>query len=355
MDKRISSFAVFDLETTSLPDWNFNKTSITEISIHGLRIENVANATDCSIPRISHKLTLLFNPRMMIHPNSEKITQLNNEMLETESSMDVNAANIIINFLKHLRQPVCLVAHNGDKFDFPILKYAFKKLDMEIPEDVLCLDSLTAFKDLDLAQKEQTNEDTREDFVLPLPDIQKSNRKERESNALLPSDESNDSVLDLNIDDVNIPVNADKIDNFEDQTFTRSLRSPEKETLDSVINRQTLNETTPKRMPNYAKIGEKRKRQETPESYTSSGPRARKSLFGSTTAMTPISTATKIKSYKLTSIYERLFGSAYLNAHNAEADVISLQKIILKYGKSFVDYAEKNAKPFSEVKKLGAS
>lgn len=51
-------------------------------------------------------------------------------MLEHESSFNQDAANILTNFLKHLRQPVCLVAHNGYSFDFPVLKHAFSKLEL---------------------------------------------------------------------------------------------------------------------------------------------------------------------------------------------------------------------------------
>lgn len=55
---------------------------------------------------------------------------MSNYSLEKESHFDENAAGIITNFLKHMQQPVCLVAHNGDTFDFPIVKQTFKKLNL---------------------------------------------------------------------------------------------------------------------------------------------------------------------------------------------------------------------------------
>lgn len=51
-------------------------------------------------------------------------------MLEYDNIFSENVANMIINFLKHLQQPVCIVAHNGDKFDFPILMKELKRLKM---------------------------------------------------------------------------------------------------------------------------------------------------------------------------------------------------------------------------------
>lgn len=55
---------------------------------------------------------------------------LSNYSLEKESHFDENAAGIITNFLKHMPQPACLVAHNGDTFDFPIVKQTFNKLNL---------------------------------------------------------------------------------------------------------------------------------------------------------------------------------------------------------------------------------
>lgn len=120
-----------------------------------------------------------------------------------------------------------------------------------------------------------------------------------------------------------------------------------REKIESADDWQKFNETTPKRPPNVINIERKRKRQVVVDSVsTPTEPSSRKSLkFGSTPS--------KTLRYNLGSIYERLFGSPPNIAHHAEADVISLQQIMLKYGRSFVDYAEKNAKPFSEVKKLG--
>jgi three prime repair exonuclease-1 len=47
------------------------------------------------------------------------------------------------------RKPICLVAHNGNRFDFPILRREIESTCSSLPEDVLCIDSLAAFRDLD--------------------------------------------------------------------------------------------------------------------------------------------------------------------------------------------------------------
>ena len=56
---------------------------------------------------------------------------------------------MIKSFLENLAPPVCLIAHNGDKFDFPLLKSEFLRNNFSLSEDILCADSLTAFRAVD--------------------------------------------------------------------------------------------------------------------------------------------------------------------------------------------------------------
>ena len=43
-------------------------------------------------------------------------------MLENEKPFDENKATLIRGFLEDCKPPICLVAHNGNNFDFPLLK-----------------------------------------------------------------------------------------------------------------------------------------------------------------------------------------------------------------------------------------
>lgn len=53
---------------------------------------------------------------------------LDNFLLEYINKMDDNTIDLINSFLNQLKKPVCLVAHNGNKFDYPILAQHLKKL-----------------------------------------------------------------------------------------------------------------------------------------------------------------------------------------------------------------------------------
>lgn len=45
--------------------------------------------------------------------------------------------------------PVCFVAHNGNYFDYPILKAELNQAGCELQEDIFCIDSLQMFRDID--------------------------------------------------------------------------------------------------------------------------------------------------------------------------------------------------------------
>lgn len=56
--------------------------------------------------------------------------------------------NLLINFVERLLQPVCLVAHNGFKFDYPILRNHIELVGKAFPDTIVCIDSLLAFRDI---------------------------------------------------------------------------------------------------------------------------------------------------------------------------------------------------------------
>lgn len=51
-------------------------------------------------------------------------------MLEYINKFDENTVDLINCFFKQLTEPVCLVAHNGNNFDYILLKKQLQKLVM---------------------------------------------------------------------------------------------------------------------------------------------------------------------------------------------------------------------------------
>ena len=52
-------------------------------------------------------------------------------------------------FFEHLDTPVCLVSHNGNKFDFPLLKSELSRNNFNLSKDILCCDSCIALRAVD--------------------------------------------------------------------------------------------------------------------------------------------------------------------------------------------------------------
>lgn len=71
-----------------------------------------------------------------------------NDDLANEGTFNEIPLNIIANFLRRLSKPICFVAHNGFAFDYPILRNHIEFVGTEFPEDIYCIDSLCAFREI---------------------------------------------------------------------------------------------------------------------------------------------------------------------------------------------------------------
>ncbi|XP_068141000.1 uncharacterized protein [Drosophila tropicalis] len=339
---KINTFAVIDLETCNLPAFNYNRTSITELCIYafdaGILKDNGAdtNATEIpEAPRVVHKLNLLFQPTMMVHPEAERLTGLNNYILEKESRLNENSGQMIINFFRHLPGRICLVAHNGWNFDFPIVRQAFEKLSLSFPEDMLCVDSLRAFIEIDDKRYIENN-------LLKVPVNRTLNIKQEEQAQVVKikvepvCQQDHEQELEIKVEPSSQPVKQ--------------------------VNWQQVNETTPKRpiLTPMEAVSRRRKLDNTnaeedsdDEAPTKRDFRSRRQLFKGLKCAKRKRIPPRGK-YKLDNIFERTFNQPAENAHRAEADVAMVTQLIQHYGTDFLAFAEEQAIPFLEVTPLGS-
>ncbi|XP_039450796.1 three prime repair exonuclease 2 [Culex pipiens pallens] len=317
---KLSSFVFFDLETTDIPGLKTPK--ITELSLIACSKLHLLQTKHGEIPRVLHKQTFCLNPQRLIHPKASEITGLYNDLLENESKFDENTAQLIVLFLERLQSPTCLVAHNGNRFDFPILKKELEALKAHLPDATYCIDSLPLFQTLDQISTQQEK-------------IAQENEK--------------NELADLELTAISA------MEELEGKETTLSQM-------------QKLNETTPRR----DKINEHYKRalrsyldvtptQETKETPKKSPPRSKRQLFPdahegpsgadipepepaaqSSSGMKPAR-----KRFRLCDIYERSFGEPPKCAHYAEGDVKALLKCAIAHGPNFVAYAEEHCVRFS--------
>ncbi|XP_011637538.1 three-prime repair exonuclease 1 isoform X1 [Pogonomyrmex barbatus] len=115
----IKTFIFFDLETTGLIKEKIMP-RITEIALVAVSRESIFNCNKNSIPRLLSKLVLPVNPQTMIPPIVEDMTKLYNDDMQLVQPFEIEVYELIISFLQRFSPPICFVAHNGNKFDYPI-------------------------------------------------------------------------------------------------------------------------------------------------------------------------------------------------------------------------------------------
>lgn len=74
---------------------------------------------------------------------------LYNDMLSEQKDFDDDLVSLLSLFLNRLQPPVCIISHNGFRFDFPLLKAELFSVERDLPEGLLCLDSWEMFRCLD--------------------------------------------------------------------------------------------------------------------------------------------------------------------------------------------------------------
>ncbi|XP_023328799.1 uncharacterized protein LOC111701651 [Eurytemora carolleeae] len=184
----IKSYVFFDCETTGLTAPRI--TEISFVAVHLAELElyckhlqtlvqaqmsgkgNVNGFARHAYPRVLSKLTLAVNPMKRIDPMAEEITGLSNYSLEHQAKFKDGPAQTIGRFLESLGGPVCLVAHNGNRFDFPVLQKEMERAGLKLREDILGVDSIVFLRDFYKKREIQTSGFTPESFskvARPLP------------------------------------------------------------------------------------------------------------------------------------------------------------------------------------------
>ncbi|XP_062056784.1 three-prime repair exonuclease 1 [Lepus europaeus] len=146
-----------DLEATGLP---FSQPKITELcllAVHRCALESAPPSEGLpaavpSPPRVVDKLSLCVAPGKACSPAASKITGLSTTALAAHGRQrfDDNLVTLLLAFLQRQPVPWCLVAHNGDRYDFPLLQAELATLGLSSALDsAFCVDSMAALKALE--------------------------------------------------------------------------------------------------------------------------------------------------------------------------------------------------------------
>ncbi|XP_006893085.1 PREDICTED: three prime repair exonuclease 1 [Elephantulus edwardii] len=155
----VQTLIFMDLEATGLP---FSQPKVTELcmlAIHRCALENPPTPqgpppTVPPLPRVVDKLSLCVAPGKACSPGASNITGLSTAVLAAHGRQrfDADLANLLRAFLQRQPQPWCLVAHNGDRYDFPLLQAELAALGLaSVLDGAFCIDSIAALKALEHA------------------------------------------------------------------------------------------------------------------------------------------------------------------------------------------------------------
>lgn len=153
----VQTLIFLDLEATGLP---FSQPKITELcllAINRCALESPPTPQGPSPPvppppRVVDKLSLCVAPGKACSRAASEITGLSTAALTAHGRQrfDANLASVLQTFLQRQPEPWCLVAHNGDRYDFPLLQAELAALGLTGTLDgAFCVDSIAALKALE--------------------------------------------------------------------------------------------------------------------------------------------------------------------------------------------------------------
>ncbi|XP_004695264.1 PREDICTED: three prime repair exonuclease 2 [Condylura cristata] len=150
---RAETFVFLDLEATGLPNLDPEIAELSLFAVHRSSLESPERDESGApvLPRVLDKLTLCMSPQRPFSAKASEITGLSSECLARCRKAGFNGAVVrtLQAFLSRQEGPICLVAHNGFDYDFPLLCTELQRLGAQLPQDTVCLDTLPALRGLD--------------------------------------------------------------------------------------------------------------------------------------------------------------------------------------------------------------
>ncbi|XP_063542168.1 uncharacterized protein LOC134750862 [Cydia strobilella] len=293
---RIATYVFFDLETTGLPHLERNRTKIIELCFVATSRKEIEKCGYREIPPVS-KITLVFNPQRPMQSKVVELTGFTNKLLEHAPTFKQKTKSLVA-FLEELEKPVCLVAHNGNIFDYKLLQTEFNEAGETIPRDLLCVDSIIGFRKLlkgttinykTLESLPQRVEDLITDDEDDWPDINVSNEDWQEIDDICLS------LSDMSCED------DEHAKEGKTKTSNESKRKKKTEAIKRVMDKK---------------------------------PKPDK------------------ESFALTALYKRLLNREEQNAHRAEADCFMLLYCVVAMKNEFLPWADDSCKKLTEIRPL---
>lgn len=355
----IKTFVYFDLEATGLK--SSGRPRVCEMSLIAVNVSDIKDLNESIMnilsgtvnenssvqmeniyPRVLNKLTLCVYPMATIVPVVSSLTGLDNYNLTGQSKFDKNIGDLLHIFLSRLCPPVCFIAHNGNLYDYPLLRAELEKAGSTLGSEILCVDSYVGMKEI-FQKRQHNSEETKK-----IEDTKADGSK----------------LVRFEIKAVSDKVNAGE---FEKEMLEEShenaesdIKSDTKKTLTSCMKRQHQvfktsfaeyqafksskleNETTPTRSKTLL--------------YFKPTPRKIKQLsnFNALTFRKKLefSNQRMPTSFSLINLHKHLLGCPPGKSHGAEADCLALLRITAVLGNEWLEWAQNNCTKFEEFGRM---
>lgn len=292
-------------------------------------------------------------------------------MLECQEEFDDSVPKLLEYFFRRLQKPICLLAHNGDRFDFPVLQAELNRLRYALGSDIVCADTLAAFRAICLlkkqavaaeAQKQAKEEEMQKRLVTT---CQNTSISEKDIDILLSQDLESFTHIDDSLmegisqsricNDKSIVKEIAPGENKPETSASTEKKAPYKEFLSP-----SENEKTPERDPvaphsDDSKNHRKRKVLDpiTRPKYQYTNKKkilpAKRVLFNGDNESPSHLAIDKIKKFSLQNLYNHFFHEDPPHSHYAEDDCISLSKVCQKISNEFLHWIDENSVAFSTV------
>lgn len=295
---------------------NFNTTLLAYLE-NGRSESDLLQVRNLS-PRILNKLTLCVFPMATIVPLVSDLTGLDNYNLTGQSKFNKNTGNLVNSFLNLLPFPVCLVAHNGNAYDFPLLKAEMEKSGTELNSEILCVDSYVGIKEIYRKRSEASKK-----YDAMMEEVNKAEE-------LL--------MIEMEIDSVTNLINAG---HFESEMEEESCDKVNKLSNNIEFSKKE-NESTPIRNkiePKHSLVPRKIKPLNCSEKHAS----RRKLNF---------SNQAPPKSFSLINLHKHLLGFPPDQSHGAEADCLTLLRTTAMLGSEWMDWVKQNNQHFVSCRRM---
>ena len=345
----IRTFVYFDLEATGLK--SSGRPRVCEISLvavdssdiqdlHESLLKSISARTneDSSIqvetcsPRILNKLTLCVCPMAIIDPLVSDMTGLDNYNLTDQSKFDRNIGNLLNVFLSRLTSPVCLVAHNGTQYDFPLLKAEMEKVGTKLGSQILCVDSYLGIKSIMKNRQQIGNE---------LKAVTKLANAGEFDKVLMEGACAHSVQLKTSI-----KCDRDKHLSCSSKTLEGSLIHQEAGHSINSIPASTVspqkNEATPTRSISF--LYPKRRPKKHKMINHADKSKCRKKL--------EFTDSTMPTSFSLINLHKYFFGCPPNKSHGAEVDCLALMRITAVLGNDWLEWAQQNCTQFDECEPM---